>query len=182
MTLSDQVNAVGIPRTAREDIFAYYRAEYPGSKTLKSGKTAYEWQSQLATDLSQVVGIKRASVMRRFQKRGEKGATIEKAVSKGHEDEYQALGESLPPKPPDGGYHIKGVVWIKFSDGECEPRDVDEYITEDDATMLANAADADLVQMIVNHYMEEEGGMATDEPQTMIGDCQPPNLTVSAIE
>lgn len=182
MSLYEQVRAVGTSRTTREDVFDYYRAEYPGSKTNKKGETIENWKGVYATDQAHVSGVKRDSIMRRFQKRGENGATIDKPVSKAHEDEYQALGESLPSIPPDGGYHIEGEVWVKFSDGACEPRDVDLYIRGEDAAKLAKAAEADLAQMVVNHYMEEEGGIDTDEPQARTGDCQPPRLTVSAIE
>src|SRR5258708_4081214 len=110
MSFYDNIVAASTPRETPEDFFDYYHEQYTGTHVRK-GKITYDWQGKLADDLSQVLGIKRDSVMRRFQ-----GARAGK-VSKRQEAEYELLGESLPPKPPQG-YHIHGTQYVKYSK-EC---------------------------------------------------------------
>jgi hypothetical protein len=180
--LLKQIYDAGTPRETQSDVSSYYRQEYPGQKTNKKGVTTYEWQGRLSDDLSNVLGVKRASIMRRFQK-GRK----DKEVSKKHADEYEALGAMLPPKPPAGGYHITGTIWFKYADQPCEDREVDEIITGSQAKELANMAYEDMLQSVLNSYMSNDGqgnnNIHKDEPMLAVSsECEESNLTVEAIE
>ena len=147
MSLYDQIREAS-PKRSWEEVITYYKKEYPGSKTNKAGVTSYAWQSKLATDVSETTGVERKSVMRRFQKRAGKVAP----VSEKHQAEYADVGEALPPKVPEGGYHISGTVWVKYSDDVYDAREIDEAISGEDAEALAKLSPDQMMQGLVNYY------------------------------
>lgn len=168
MSLISQIRAASIKRESMEDVLDYFRTSYPGSKTNKAGKTTYQWQSKFADFAAPEWGIKRDSVMRRFQK----GRTGEARTQEQTEQEYAKLGEKLPPILPSGGT-ITGKIWAKFSDGACEERWIlPETVSRSDLVMLLGMSDLDASQVIVDRYMEQD----PDEPIATIGDCPPPQL------
>lgn len=173
MSIIDQVLQVSPARTTKADVIAGYRELY-------KGRGADGWKQHIVRDLASLTGMKPKNLERRFDP-SRIGNVPRRASEK---QEYETLGQQLPPRVPDGGYHITGVVYVKFSDGECEERDVDETITGSDArallAMALDQADEVAYQAIVNHYMKED--MDTDEPTASIGSCQEPRLTVSPIE
>jgi hypothetical protein len=150
-SLLARIRELATTRETPDEVFDYYQQQYPGHKTLKNGKTIFAWQSKLADDLSQVLGIKRESVMRRFQ-----GARAGK-ISKSQADEYQALGEMLPPNPPDNGYLVSGTIYVKYSN-DCEEREIEPpmHISYEDAKrMLAMDTDK-AVQAVANAYQADQ--------------------------
>jgi len=151
VSILDEVRAYGRTRETPDEVFDYYKKEYPGSKTLKNGKVQYAWQGKLADDLSQVLGIERKSVMRRFQ-----GVRAGK-VSKSQEDEYQALGQSLPLIPPEGRGHITGTIWVKYSE-DCEDREVDIDLSHADVVRLFEMAVDEMIQAVANGYQSNQPG------------------------
>lgn len=146
MSFQEDFSALNTPRGSRDDVVDYYRQEYPGQKTLKNGEIRYEWKSKLADDLSSKLGIKRESVLRRFQKRG----GVEKDTSKKNASEYQAIGAKLPPKIPSGGYHIDGKITVEYSPGKWKTYTINEKITGDQARELA--AMDDPMQGVANYW------------------------------
>lgn len=168
--LFTQVHAASIPLTSKADIVEYYKAEHPRN-----------WQASLVHDLHPFTHVKSEHNLARRFSSGEKGGEnrLARPGSKKEQEEYRALGETLPRKAPEGGYHIYGTVWIKYSPGECEEREVDEYITGKEAQALAKMASADMAQAVINHYNTDPFG---DESHATIGDCNPPDLYVEPIE
>ncbi|SRR5260221_727397 len=160
MSLLDDVYEASDPRTNKTDFIDYYQEKYGDN-----------WKRQAAIDQSGTTNSSsRAyqSAMRNFQ-----GKRLNET---GNTPKWRALGEKLPPKPPENGYHIYGVVYVKYSDGECEERDVDEYIAGDEASALAAMATAEaMAQAVVDHYNTDPFG---DESHASIGDCNPPDLHV----
>lgn len=137
----EQVIAVSDPRETQADVLDYYQRAYGGG-----------WKSKLARDLSPIAGVKPDSIMRRFQK-GRSGSAKSRAQSQA---EYQELGEQLPPKAPESGYHIHGTIWVQFS-GDCEEREIDETITGADADELVILASKGLGEKaIINQYMGDD--------------------------
>lgn len=181
MDFYEQVRAAGTPRETKADVIEYFQETYKGVKTKSNGDKVYEWKTELVNALTGVATNKngelmsRANIARRFQS----GREVKPEKQQKTKEEYQHIGETIPTKPPENGYLVEGVVYIKFSDGECEPRDVEEYITGADADALAKAAGDDLLSMLVNRYMELEDG---EEPGYSIGQCDDPELTVTPIE
>lgn len=156
MSFYDQIRDAS--KRTWEETITYYQKEYPGSKTNKAGVTSYEWQSKLATDVANLPApegktqIKRASVMRRFQKRAGKVAS----TSAKHQSEYAQVGETLPIKVPSGGYHVTGTMKVKYSDGSEWDATIDETITGEDAATLAGMSPEDMPQGIANYYQTED--------------------------
>ncbi len=144
-----QVLEVSPARTTKAEIIDYYRATYGplGSKN--------SWKQHLINDLSPIAGIAPKNLEKRFDA-GPKGRINNPEPR--NAAQYKELGEQIAPRVPDGGYHITGTVYVKFSDGECEEREVDEVIEgKDAAALLAMALDQaeDVAyQAIVNHYMD----------------------------
>lgn len=174
MSYGDEFDAMlrDINPRSWEDVLDYYQKEYPGQQTRiykKTGevKTVYEWQGKLATDLSNKLGIKRASVMRRFQ--GERAGK----VSSKQQAEYEELAEDLPPMIPDNGYHITGTIWVKYSE-ECVEREVDEFVSGEDAEGMI-AAD-DMLQAFANYYN------TGDVSEGNYDVCDKPKLYIEAVE
>lgn len=174
----EQIREAGTQRETKADIIDYYQQAY-------TGYGQHGWKQNLIHDLLRSKDITPNTV-------GEKEyARLTKNTAKRFDTqrrdnpeprnaaEYEALGEGLPPMPPENGYHIFGIIYVAFSDGECEEREIDEYITGKAAEKLANSAEEDIAQRITNHYMEEDD---TDEPTASIGNCDPPQLNVEAIE
>ncbi len=177
MDIYEQMREVGVPRTTKAEIIDYYQQAYTGRG--QSG-----WKQNLIHDLLRSKDITPNTVGEREYARVTKNTAKRFDTQRRNNPEprnaaeYEALGEALPAMPPEGGYHIFGIIFVVFSDGECEEREIDEYITGKDADKLAMSAAEDLAQQIINHYMEED----TDEPTASIGRCDPPQLTVEAIE
>ncbi len=169
----DATNHIGKEHPTSEDVISYYKREYPGSKTNKKGVTTYTWQSKLADDLHQVLGIDRDSVMRRFQsKRGE--ALREGKISKKHQDEYELLGGMLPSTPPKNGYHVHYEGGLYFS--KCEPISFSRDITGEDADEVAQHPDR-IIEIAIMIYMQHQSG---DELPGICDEHGDPEITVTA--
>lgn len=160
MNLREEVNAVSHFRASREEIIDYYREEYPGSLTQRNGRVIEDWKGELAEDLQPYTANREgdplsiASVRRRFQSGREQAPH----VSKRQQEEYRALGESLPPIPPPGGYLVTGTIHIRYSK-TCEVRELlGIYIVGADAELFAETAD---IQIVINIYNE----MDADDPE-----------------
>ncbi len=165
-----QIRAAGTPRQTKAEIVDYFRTEY-------TGRGQKGWKQQLVNALSLVTGMKPKNLEKRFDPQRLNNPEKRNAA------QYQELGAMLPTKPPENGYHIEGKVWIKFSDGECEERDIDEDITGEDAKALADAAYEGALKGIINHYMEADDPFDKEtETVASPGGCREPELTVSAIE
>lgn len=176
MSLWQQIHDVGTPRETKADIIEYYYATYAGA-----------WRQTLIQDLLGIRGVIRDEIGDKEYKRQEHNLRrrfdpdrIAKPEPRNAE-EYRLLGESLPSMPPEGGYHIWGTVWVKYADNPCEEREVDEYITDEQAVELAEMANKEVIQAVVNHYMTD-GDIHDEEPRLFAGDCQEPDLQVEAIE
>lgn len=173
--LHAQIQAISHVRESKQDVIEYFKEQYPGSKMDSKGRKIEKWRGEAANALSEVTGLSHDSALRRFQgTRAESSKVTNKTKA-----EFKAIGEKLPIKPPPGGYHIFGTVYMKFSSGDCEEREVDEYITGEEADELANMSNGHTGQAVVNHYMEDA---LWSEPSARIGGCQEPELTVDAIE
>ncbi len=173
-SLFTQVREAGTPMATKADLVAYFKHESPRN-----------WQSKLTEALFPFTTAKNTHNLARRFNSGAKGGEnrLDRPGSKKEQQEYKALGEMLPPKPPEGGYHIEGEVYIKFSDGECEPREVSEDITGEDAEALAAMAAQEMIDALTNLYMSEGASMETpEEPFYSPGGCQEPDITVTAIE
>lgn len=159
MNLSDfdaAIRATFRPRETREDVVDYFQKKYPGTHIDKRGKVTYDWKSELVTALQPFtrgrLGLmqSRASVARRFQKRGEQ-EYHETSPSAKQQEEYRALGATLPGIPPDA-IRISGTICIRYQDDPCEEREVDELFEGDDLDFLLQTVEP--MQSIVNLYME----------------------------
>lgn len=155
----EQVYAASTPRTSKSDILDYY-----GSS--RKAAEAIHRLGIVKNRKGEDVGID--SLMRRFQKRGGKSQGENAPV-------YGILGDKLPPKPPAGGYHVYGTVWVKYSE-ECVDREIDETISGDDAKALARMAGDAMLQSVVNQY--QHGDITQKGPSI----CQPPELYVDPID
>lgn len=177
-------------RKTREDVVDYFQEKYPGSKMNKNGKEIFEWHRKLAEEMQPFArGAKGQqmsipNLMRRFQKRGGVDP-FDKEPSRKQQAEYEALGATLPPMIPEGGFHITGTICIHYADDPCEERDIDIVIDGEDARKMVENPD---MQAIVNVYMEwgydgpdaEAGG----PPLTACAggeDCEP-DLSIEPIE
>ena len=162
MSLLDDVYAASDPRENKADFINYYQEKYGAG-----------WKRQAAIDLSGTTDSgSRAyqSVMRNFQG--------QRLAQQGNTPKWRALSEKLAPKPPENGYHIYGVVYVKYSDGECEERDVDEYISGSEAGELAGMSTASaMAQGVVDHYNTDPFG---GESHASIINCESPDLHVEA--
>lgn len=181
MSFLDQVRAVSSPIESKADVVAYYQQNY-------KGRGAAGWKQNLIGDLLGIRGITESDVGKAEYARQKKNLAkrfepkrigTPEAGKTG--EEYELLGESLPPTAPEGGYHVWGIIHVKMSDGDCEEREIDEEIVGEDAQQLLTMSNADMLQAIVNHYMSD-GDLEIDEPIAAIGDCRPPNLQVEPIE
>jgi hypothetical protein len=124
-TLRDEIIASQYRQLGtRDEIIQYYQQEYPGQRTLKNGQVRYEWKEHLTNDLLELnPDAKRASISRRFQKDTKTGKMRFESTkpSKAQEAEYKALGQELPPLPPenpDYAVHVSGSIRIS---NECKP-------------------------------------------------------------
>lgn len=163
----EQVMAVSHQPQTKAEIIEYYRETYKGR-----GKEG--WKQKLVNDLASITGIKPKNLERRFD------PSRINNIEKRNASQYKQLGDTLPPIPPDGGYHIYGVIWVKYSE-ECEEREIDEYITGKAARRLARMAASEsdgLLQAVNNAYQSQEGDIDFKGPQP----CAEPDLRVEAIE
>lgn len=145
----------------RDEIVAFFEKHYPGQKVDKKGKITEEWKGKLADRLASFTRDKngqpmsKKNVMRRFQNRQGK-RWQDTPPSDRQKAEYKALGKTLPPIIPPGGFHVWGKGKIKYSK-KCETVKIDEYITGKAAEFLAKTGD---VQVVLNSYNE----LAADDP------------------
>jgi hypothetical protein len=163
MGLLEDVYAASRMRETKQDIMDYYQRRWPNM-----GKNG--WKQHLVHDLSEFTGMKTKSLEKRFDKQRRNNPEPQNA------EQYRAFGETLPPMPPSGGYHITGTMHILYSGGSCEEREVDEMITGEDAENLLAAAADNMLQMLINQYQNGDCQMAGPGP------CGEPELTVEPIE
>ena len=162
MGLFEDVYAASYMRETKQDIVDYYQHQYPGL-----GKNG--WKQHLVHDLAEFTGMKPKSLEKRFERR------LHNPEPR-NAQQYKEFGETLPPMPPSGGYYIHGTIWILYSDGSCEEREIEEMITGEDAqTLLESTADS-MLQQLINQYQNGDTQMAGPGP------CGEPNLTVEPIE
>ena len=110
----------------KEEILDYYHDRY-----------GTQWKQHIVSDLQAMTGIKRRSLMRRFQ--GVRTQNVPRRAKA--RAEYVALGQRLPPvgyDPPSGGIQVNFVGYVQIS-SECEERDFYEVATGMDAYSLVNA-------------------------------------------
>lgn len=158
----DQVMGSSTPRESKSEIVEYYQAEYGD-----------EWKTHLVNDLKPHAPLTRKeSLARRFA-----ADRIEKEGGFLTKRQYRSLGKDLPPIPPEGGFSIKGTIYVKYSD-ECVERDVDEVVSGDDAKALVREAQAGMLQKLINYY--QHGDTSRQGPGA--GECEEPDLHVEAIE
>lgn len=171
MTLYSQAVAVSYQRETKQEVIAYFRKEYPGVLSTRAGTRVEEWRSRLATAIQPFVGGKRELILRQFQ--GARGGG-EKVTPK-WQQAYEDLGAMLPPMPPQGGYHIYGTIWVKYSE-DCVERGVDEYISGKQAQKFLQ----DAMQALINVYNK----LKVDEEESNAGPCNNNawDLTVEAVE
>ncbi len=96
-----------------------------------------EWKRHLVDELYQLTGVKRSSLMRRFQ--GDR--TMRRPRTAKARAEYAQLGQHLPPlryDPPSGGYQIDFAGYVQISE-ECDDRDFSAVVSGTQAYQLANA-------------------------------------------
>jgi len=173
MSLYSQAVAVSTPRQTKQEVIAYFRKEYPGVLSTRAGTRVEEWRSRLATAIQPFVGGKRESILRQFQ--GARGGG-EKVTPK-WKQAYEDLGALLPPKPPAGGYHIFGEIWVKYSE-TCERRDPKhgvEISGKDASSFLKNPEQA-LINIYNNEAVDEE------EPSAEPCNLEEWNIEVEAVE
>jgi ribosomal protein L25 (general stress protein Ctc) len=163
LELAKRIKEISTPRQTREDVVEYYQEKYPGYKTDKKGNVTYEWKSKLVDDLqgfttSKSGGLQsRASVARRFQTRGGK-SWEDSSPSAKQREEYAALGEYLPKKPPSA-VQVDGQVCVRYQDNPCEPRNISIILEGDEMKILLEQMD---MQVIINKYMVVD--LDDDEP------------------
>lgn len=181
MSLLEQVYEVSMPRESKADIVDYYQREYPG-------QGAKGWKQTLIRDLLErnydvTVGTVGKEEYRRQAKNMAKRFDPQRLNNPElrNAKEYETLGATLPPMPPEGGYHIFGTIWCKYSDDDtCNEREMDEYITGEAAEELANMSAAEMVQAALNAYQSQDGDIDFNGPS--LSDCADPELTVEPIE
>ncbi len=179
MSFLEEVFEVSPRRTSKAEVVDYYRSQYPGSKTDKRGRTIEAWRSKAADVYQQVTGLNRNSALREFQ------GTRANSSGRTNRETWETIGDMLPPMVPENGYLITGTVWVKFSDGQCEERELtDERITGKEARALLKAAieenERQLEDYALNHYMTDS--IDDSEHEARYGDCQAPDLHIQAIE
>ena len=110
----------------KDDILDYYQDRY-----------GTQWKSRIVSDLQLITGLKRSSLMRRFQGQRTRN-TPKRAKARA---EYAMLGQQLPPvryDPPPNGIQVDFVGYIQIS-SECEERDFHEVVRGMEAYTLVNA-------------------------------------------
>jgi hypothetical protein len=164
VALNDQVLAASMPRGTKADIIAYYQAVYPAK-----GKGS--WKQRLVNDLAGITGMKPKNLEKRFDTQRRNNPEKRNAA------QYRELGDQLPPKAPDDGFRISGVVYVKYS-GDCEERYVNIEVKGGDAEKLVlMAAQEQADQGVVNAY----NGLDVDEKQGYLS-CRDSQLEVEPIE
>jgi hypothetical protein len=162
----DEVYAAGAPRETKADVVEYYQSKY-------TGRGQAGWKQSLIRDLlpytPQTGKNPAKNLARRFDP-----SRLNNPEPRNVE-QYQELGATLPPKAPEGGYHIHGTYQVKYSD-DCEERTFDEKITGDNAKELAKMAEEDMLQALANYRQTED--FDTQGPSI----CGEPELEVEAIE
>lgn len=175
MALDDLIYDAAIPRTSKADVIEYYQETY--------GKN---WTRRIAEDLYGSVKNRRGenvnvrNIQRRFQgTRASAGEGRSGAM-------YQELGRKLPPKAPENGFYIGGVIYVKYSK-DCVERYIDPpiHITASAAQRLIDMTAQEIAQAVANAYQNDnpdagEQDIASGGPA--IGDCNPPELWVEAAE
>ena len=162
-----QIYDVSIPRTTKAEVVAGYQEKY-GGKLGKGG-----WKQAIVHDLAEMFGLKPKSLEKRFDLQRLERPELRNAA------QYEQIGATLPPMAPEEGYHIFGIVWVKGSDGNCEEREVDEYIVGSEARDLLKMSSDAMLDAVVHHYFDTD--FDEEIPLTAAG-CQGSDLTVEAIE
>lgn len=167
-SLESQIKAeLRYPKT-RDEIIAIYQKKYTVVRQTKKGKIE-EWRGKLAKDLSPFTRdkhgnpLKAKNVQRRFQTGREKAK-----ISPGQQAEYAALGATLDPIMPPGGFKIEAEACVLYS-GEC-PDDckwvyINQIVSGRAAEFLMRTYDA---QAIVNLY-----NLAPYDSESAPGTCFP---------
>ncbi len=93
--------------------------------------------------------------------------------------EYQTIGATLAPKAPTNGYHIFGTIYVKYSDEECEPREMDEYIKGEAAQNLIGMSAKDMLQATGRAYQSQEGDIEYEGGPYV---CPDSELAVEAVD
>jgi hypothetical protein len=176
LDLAKKIKDISRPRETREDIVEYYQEKYPGQKTDKKGKVTYEWKSKLVSDLQGFTTakdgglMKKKDIARRFENRRDKFGNVKRwedtPPGPKQREEYKALGEYLPPKPPDG-IHVFGNICVRYQDQPCESRNISVTIEGDEMQLLLETFD---MQIIVNKYMMID----VDDEEPTITECPCP--------
>ena len=172
LKLASKIKAVSTVRQSREDVIEYYQEKYSGQKVDKKGKITYEWKSRLVEDLQGFTTSKSGGLMekkdiaRRFQKDTKTGKMRYEVTkpTKSQQEEYAALGEYLPRKPPNA-IRIYGDICVQYRDNPCETRYIDEVFEGKALNYLLQQMD---LQVVVNRYME----IALDDDEPTITACE----------
>lgn len=144
------------PRETKSDILDYYGSSRKAAEALHKSGLVRDKQGE-------PVSVK--SLMRRFQQRGGKSQGESSPV-------YKTLGESLPPIPPENGFHVSGVIWVRYSE-DCEERYPDYDLSASEAALLVKMTWAGMGdQAASNGYNDKD----LDDPASYAL-CQEPQLT-----
>lgn len=146
-------------RTTKAEVIEGYQQQY-------KGRGQAGWKQRIVHDLAQLTGMKPKNLEKRFdtQRRGN--------PEKRNAEQYKTLGESLPPIPPENGFHVSGVIWVVYSE-ECEERYPDYDLSPAEAALLVRMTWAGMgEQAASNGYNDKD----LDDPASY-GLCQEPQLT-----
>lgn len=146
-------------RTTKAEVIEGYQAQY-------KGRGQAGWKQRIVHDLAQLTGMKPKNLEKRFdtQRRGN--------PEKRNAEQYKTLGESLPPLPPENGFHVSGVIWVRYSE-ECEERYPDYDLSASEAALLVRMAHAGMAEQAAsNGYNDKD----IDDPNPY-GLCAEPQLT-----
>ena len=172
MNLLDGIYNVSVEkhRTTKGEVVEAYKEKY-GAK----------WRVPLVNKLAEITGKKPSSLQRRFDPGTKGGENRLKQGWNKSTPEFERIGKDLPPKivPPEGGYHIWGIIYVTYSPGQCGEREVDERITGDAAQQLLDMVYDDVLQAVLNAY-QSDGAGDIDFPGPNPGDCGSPDLHVEA--
>lgn len=159
MSLYGDIVAGLKPRETKAEVIDYYRQTY-------KGRGQKGWRQHLVQRLSEITGLKPKNLERRLD------PSRINNPEKRNADQYKQLGEELPPMPPDNGFHVSGVIWVRYSE-ECEERYPDYDLTYEESVQLIRMAHGGMGEAAVsNGYNDKD----IDDPEPY-GLCQEPQLT-----
>lgn len=168
MSFFDEIKAASVPLVTKAEVVNWYQTKFPGL-----GHNG--WKQNIIRDIVPFTPQRGKNPEKNIARRFDPSRINRQ--EKRNEWQYEALEKF---RAPDGGYHIQGFVWVKFSDGECEEREIDEIVKGEEADALALAAAEELKQVIVNIYMMEDPN--EKEPSADTGPCREPDLVVEPVE